>query len=148
MQTSHTAIIWDDFGGRSMAPGAFLTAVDKYPLQLQVKGSTMWAAYTEVYITTNIHPRAWWPNWYAKTPAQIFAVKRRIHKMYMFKTMLQPSEVGKSLEDRVEDGSVELVYPEEVSAEEWEKYAEASGSAAASSSSGFVTETTEFENQY
>lgn len=42
--------------------GYFLELIDKYPVQLNVKGSHSYALWSTIYITTNIEPKEWYKN--------------------------------------------------------------------------------------
>lgn len=87
-------IIFDDFKGW-IRPQELFRFLDMYPLQLAIKGGYTWAAYTQVFITSN-HPIS---DWYsnevmAKINAQ--AYERRFHKIVFF--MKERGEILKIVE--------------------------------------------------
>jgi len=53
-------LIFDDFCGSSATFGDFKRIVDRYPLRVQVKGSSCELAATKFIITSNRDPRSWW----------------------------------------------------------------------------------------
>lgn len=52
-----------------------LRLLDRYPVRLNVKGSTTWAFWTKVYITSNVHPKYWFAN------EEFGPLERRLHKI-------------------------------------------------------------------
>ena len=54
-------LLIDEFYGQIDYP-FMLCLLDKYKLQLHVKGSTTWAQWTKVIITSNSSPCMWYPN--------------------------------------------------------------------------------------
>lgn len=81
-------IILDDFYGTGLHWQEFLRLLDKYPLQLQVKGSTTWAQFTKVYITSNRDWFQWYPGQIkgSQWKSQIGALYRRFSKILTFKS--------------------------------------------------------------
>lgn len=65
-------LIIDDFYGNKIMYSMLLRILDGYELQVQVKGSYVWAEWTKVIITSNKHPSEWYTFGY--TPA----LQRRI----------------------------------------------------------------------
>jgi len=57
--TGQKAILLDDFYGYFKYHD-ILTILDRYPLNLPIKGGFMWAQYDTVIITSNKHPREWY----------------------------------------------------------------------------------------
>lgn len=53
----------------------FLQILDKYPLQLPIKGSHSYALWTKVFITSNVEPMFWY---HGLTPDQLEALTRRL----------------------------------------------------------------------
>lgn len=80
---SGSALWWDGYVGQSVLLiddfygwipyGLLLRVLDIYPLQLQIKGASTYARWTQVYITSNKAPE----NWYAK--GMTAALQRRLH---------------------------------------------------------------------
>ncbi len=54
-------IIMDDFGPGQISYQLLLRLLDRYPLVVEVKGTSMQWAPRTVYITSNLHPRLWYP---------------------------------------------------------------------------------------
>ena len=87
-QREHPALALDDFAGAlsKMPLTQFLTLCDRYPHRLNVKGTHSYAQFKRIYITSNIHPRAWW-KWRTETMDREIhygAVARRIHQVHVF----------------------------------------------------------------
>lgn len=61
-----TIVLLDDFAGAAskISLTHTLQLLDRYPVQVPVKGSFVWWNPKEIHITTNIHPRLWyqWDN--------------------------------------------------------------------------------------
>jgi len=74
-------VLLDDFSG-GMALDQFLRLVDRYPVQVEVKGGHIWWCPKRIIITTNVHPKDWWD--YSKRADSLAAVKRRIHQVANF----------------------------------------------------------------
>lgn len=71
-------LILDDFTGW-MPLAQLLKVLDGYPLRLDVKGGTTWAAWTEVILTSNLHPKDWYsPEVTLKHPG---ALERRLNEI-------------------------------------------------------------------
>lgn len=58
---SQRTLILDDFSGDFCNYRYLLRVLDKYKLKCEIKGGHVWALWTTVVITTNVHPS----NWYA-----------------------------------------------------------------------------------
>ena len=54
-------VLLDDFNGQ-IPYELLLNLLDRYKMQSQVKGSYTYKAWTKVYITSNHHPRNWYPH--------------------------------------------------------------------------------------
>lgn len=70
-----TCVVLDEFrGGIDVAH--MLRWLDRYPVCVEVKGSSVPLCATRFWITSNIHPDAWYPDLDVETLA---ALKRRMH---------------------------------------------------------------------
>lgn len=56
------AALFDDFDGSWFKISFLLRLLDRYPMQVQVKGAYAWWVPKTIYITSNIHPNDWYPN--------------------------------------------------------------------------------------
>lgn len=73
------AVLIDDFYGQ-IKPSKMLRILDGYRLQLPVKGSSTFARYTRVYITSNAPPEEWWEG--SSVPVRVRrAIRRRINRV-------------------------------------------------------------------
>lgn len=96
------AVLFDDFdGSRSECPlKHLLNCLDRYPLRIAVKGAHTLAQWIRVYITTNIHPRAWY-DWSGREE-QFPALERRFSKVTWWKSeSAQPVVVTPGSDDWV-----------------------------------------------
>lgn len=75
--TGQEAIILDDFYGW-IKYHTLLQLLDGYPMQLPIKGSTIWKNWNRVYITSNKHPT----EWYSRSECD--ALLRRITEIITF----------------------------------------------------------------
>ncbi len=77
----HSKVLLDDFGGKRSHIGlcALLQLLDIYPLRVPTKGGFTWWMPNEVFITTNILPKDWYP--YGGRIEQYWALARRIHRV-------------------------------------------------------------------
>jgi len=74
-------LIIDEFDGTWIALTTFLRILDRYQMSLPVKGSSTQAAWTTVFLTSNIP----WTSWYSNsTNYSKEALARRIHHSYEF----------------------------------------------------------------
>lgn len=83
-----SVVLLDDFYGSGMNWTMLLTVLDKYPLQLQVKGASTWAKFTRVIITSNRDWYTWYPM-QLKGPQwknQIGALYRRFSRILHVKS--------------------------------------------------------------
>lgn len=55
-------IIMDDMAAGQISHALFLRLLDRYPMVVEVKGTSMQWAPRTIYITSNTHPRHWYPN--------------------------------------------------------------------------------------
>lgn len=77
----HKYALLDDFDGRfsSTSLGQLLRILDRYPLQVAIKGGHTWWVPEEIYITTNFHPLDWY-DWSTR-PQQYQSLVRRLSKL-------------------------------------------------------------------
>lgn len=75
-------VIFDDFRGSSMSFTDFKLTVDRYPLRVEVKGSTCEMGSSEFYITSNFRPEEWWST--EVTGTDHSAIIRRLGQVYFF----------------------------------------------------------------
>lgn len=82
----HKRAILDDFDGRasSYPLNSLLRLLDRYAVQVPVKGGHTWWATPEIYLTTNIHPRNWY-DWSGRE-SQYPALARRFTAVYHWGT--------------------------------------------------------------
>lgn len=80
----HKVVLIDDFSGRMSKMGldVLLNILDRYPIQVPVKGGHTWYMPEHVIVTTNFHPRIWYD--YTGREQHWRALKRRIHEMLVF----------------------------------------------------------------
>lgn len=55
-------LILDDFAGSFCAFRFLLRLLDVYKLKIEIKGGHVWAVWTTVVITSNIHPSGWYEH--------------------------------------------------------------------------------------
>lgn len=67
-------ILIDDFYGE-MDYSIFLKITEGYRFSIPVKGAYVWKSYKRVFITSNRHPRTWYPN------RNYTAIERRITRL-------------------------------------------------------------------
>lgn len=95
-------VLLDDFAGKmsKMSLTNTLKLLDRYPIQVPIKGGFTWWMPYKIIVTTNIHPR----NWYEWMDRQVHwrALKRRIHAVWIFEADQEPSE-ALSVDDFMED---------------------------------------------
>lgn len=75
-------VIYDDFRGSSMSFTDFKLTVDRYPLRVEIKGTTCDLAASTFYITTNTEPNTWWKD--EVTGGEVDAIYRRFSKVLYF----------------------------------------------------------------
>lgn len=77
---SHSDTVLIDDVGPSKVPKVeeFLEWTDRYPIEFNAKGSFLWWKPKNIVITSNCHPREWWPK---ITPEHLNAVERRIYRI-------------------------------------------------------------------
>lgn len=76
----------DDFAGglSKWSLTNVLRILDRYDVQVPVKGGFAWFNPSVIYVTTNIHPLVWYD--YARRLAQYAALKRRFHWVHWWKS--------------------------------------------------------------
>jgi len=79
------SVIWDEFGGWSMAPSDYNKIFDRYPHQVETKGGSVALRATNFIIISNFTPGSWWDP--TKTRVNIDAVTRRIGAIYWFRVL-------------------------------------------------------------
>lgn len=83
-------VIFDDFSGSSLSLTDFKLVIDRYPLRVQVKGTSLDLAANHFFITSNKNPLDWWREEIATREGE--AITRRITKVLCFE------EIGKFME--------------------------------------------------
>lgn len=92
-----TVVVIDEFCGAmsKMELSYLLRLMDKYPLKVEIKGSSRDFLATTVVFTTNIHPKLWY-NWLGRE-SQYPALQRRFHEVWYLPTpYCDPMYVSKS----------------------------------------------------
>lgn len=79
MDIEEKAVIWDDFRGHYCSFTDFKLCVDRYPLRVEVKGTTCNLAANHFFITTNYDPSDWWTE--EVTGSDRSAIFRRITRV-------------------------------------------------------------------
>jgi hypothetical protein len=79
--TGEEELIIDDFDGSCAPYRQLLNLLDRYKLQLEVKGGFTWALWKKVYITSNIHPKEWYPG------QDYEPIRRRIKRIVRYSTL-------------------------------------------------------------
>lgn len=79
-------LIIDDFTGSTMPHEAMLKIMGTDPFRVEGKGSSTWACWEKVIITSNFEPQQWYCKYWDMSPkATKDAFFRRIHKILHFK---------------------------------------------------------------
>ncbi len=73
-------ILFDDFTGKCSI-SLFLQILDRYPMQVEMKGSSAWSTWKHVWITSNLDPRDWWAG---ISEAHMAALTRRFSRVEEF----------------------------------------------------------------
>ena len=74
-------VLIDDFSGNLRLVDT-LRMLDRYPIQVPVKGGHVWWCPTTIHLTTNVHPRNWYD--YSKRADSYRALTRRFTKVIHF----------------------------------------------------------------
>lgn len=103
-------VVWDDFYGSASGidVGTWLRVVDKYPMQVEVKGGSVQMRGRKFFFTSNKHPREWWPS---LNLAQKQGVCRRITRIYRYTAFCQYEEI-KWITEEGQDSDVVQLDPE------------------------------------
>lgn len=70
-------LLFDDFYG-GVALSFLLRLLDGYPLLLETKGGHIWANYSYVYFTSNVHYENWYAKAFTEHPKLLRAFERRL----------------------------------------------------------------------
>lgn len=81
----HENVVIDEFRG-DIDIAHLLRWFDRYPVNVEVKGSAVVLSAKRVWITSNIDPRKWYPN---VDEATLNALLRRLNIVHMLDNMLQ-----------------------------------------------------------
>lgn len=84
--TDQKTLLIDDFGGRlsRMPLTELLNILDRYPVQIEVKGGFVDLQATLIIVTSNIHPNKWYE--YEGREENYRALARRFHEVFWFKS--------------------------------------------------------------
>jgi len=74
----HSSVVIDEFRG-AIDIAHLLRWLDRYPVIVEVKGSSVVLKATDIWITSNIHPREWYPG---LDPETFEALMRRLEIEY------------------------------------------------------------------
>lgn len=74
-------VLFDDYAGSEFKLQYLLKLLDRYPMQVPVKGGFVSFVPREVYITSNLHPEDWYRN---ANPEHVQAMLRRITNTVYF----------------------------------------------------------------
>lgn len=74
-------VLFDEFSGSSFKLPYLLKLLDRYPLQVPIKGDFVSWIPHEIYITSNINPRNWFSNAHTEHVAALF---RRFTNVFQF----------------------------------------------------------------
>jgi hypothetical protein len=74
-------VLFDDFSGAEFKLPYLLKLLDRYPMRVPIKGDFVNWAPREVYLTSNLDPRDWFPRAHAEHVAALF---RRITNIVHF----------------------------------------------------------------
>lgn len=89
-----STVIIDDFGSGDSVPFSYrmlLRLLDRYPLMVEVKGSSVNFVATKIIMTSNFHPRAWYPQ-DTQREEDWKQLNRRIHSIIRFEDGKEPVE--------------------------------------------------------
>lgn len=81
--TGQSGVLFDDFHGGVFKLPYLLKLLDRYPMQVPIKGGFVSWLPKKVYITSNIDPRQWFPNAHEEHIAALF---RRVTNIIHFDT--------------------------------------------------------------
>lgn len=78
--TTEKCLIIDDYLGNIAYPW-FLQLIDIYEMQVPFKGGFVWGQWTKIIITSNKHPRDWYPDRGFTAPLQRRIKQENIHHL-------------------------------------------------------------------
>lgn len=95
----HPQVIFDDFSGASSCISVvmLLQLLDRYTMQVPVKGGYTWWQPETITITTNIHPRDWF-DWTGRD-VHFHALARRFTEVVVFSNDNPPDHIIPDLEE-------------------------------------------------
>lgn len=73
--------LFDDFSGSDFKLPYLLKLLDRYPMQVPIKGGFVSWIPKEIYLTSNLNPKHWFPNAH---PEHVLALFRRITNIVKF----------------------------------------------------------------
>lgn len=111
-------LIIDEMNGTWMPWTFLMRLLDKYPLQLPVKGGHAWAAFSVVILTSNTNPDAWYP--YYDQGMDKAALTRRLKASYE----CRKEETDKDLYYNVVDADGDTIIKEDLFREVYEHLAQ------------------------
>lgn len=74
-----SVVIFDEFGGHVLTPLMFQRFCDKYPVHVNIKGTSAPFNGQTIHICSNYLPEEWWSE---KTKFNKDAIDRRIHEVH------------------------------------------------------------------
>lgn len=77
----HKIVLFDDFSGADFRLPYLLKLLDRYPMQVPIKGDFISWVPEEIYITSNLDPNNWFPNAH---PEHVQALFRRFTHVVKF----------------------------------------------------------------
>jgi hypothetical protein len=77
----HKIVLFDDFSGSEFKISFLLRLLDRYPMQVRIKGGFVNWCPEEIYITSNLNPDQWYPNAHQE---HIDALKRRLTAVFFY----------------------------------------------------------------
>lgn len=78
--TGEPSVIFEDFRGSSLSFTDFKLTVDRYPLRVELKGTTRELEATNFFITSNFPPSAWWDD--SVTGNSLDTIENRITEVF------------------------------------------------------------------
>lgn len=90
------AVIIDDFDGKTPLT-QLLRLIDRYALQVPIKGGHKWFRPEVIIMTTNIHPSMWYD--FSKRTNSELALRRRFTNILNFDKPWQPDEIDYQIGD-------------------------------------------------
>lgn len=74
-------VLFDDFSGSEFKISYLLKLLDRYPMQVPIKGDFAHWVPQEIYITSNLDPDMWFPNAHSE---HVAALRRRFTNVVHF----------------------------------------------------------------